>query len=303
MAFSRSLTTLASAVTVAGAAAGEANVTVALRGAADGRAAAVAGSTAEAGSRMLSDDTQYDHYFDKNAFSPYGATDIDSDATAPSGLTPQQCEDRCTADANCMCVTQDRATGKCWKRANCEPSQWTSQYNAGHNVYMKRGASPGPDASWFELRFYSNQDKCLDVKDHQTYNGNIVQLWDCFSSDNDQYWTAGDMNANINGAVKWATHQEKCLDVKDHETASGTPLQIWECIASDFDQQFYFDGSAPPAGSGSIPRPVGRLRWKDHPSKCVVAKDGGDRNGNTIVLTDCVDGQTDQYWVNDYVER
>jgi len=240
----------------------------------------------------------------KNAFAPYGATDIDSDATAPSGLTPQQCEERCTADANCMCVSQERTTGKCWKRANCDPSQWTSEYNAGYDVYMKRGYfPPGPSPSWFKLVLYTNPKKCLDVKDHQTDNGNVVQLWDCIDSDNDQYWTAGNTDAVINSDVKWATHTEKCLDVKDHQTFDGTPLQIWDCLDGDLDQHFYLDSTVRPAGSESIPRPVGRLRWKSHPSKCVVAKNGDDWNGNGIVLADCVDSQDNQYWVNDYVER
>jgi len=255
----------------------------------------------------------YDQYFDKNAFAPYGATDIDTDATAPSGLTPQQCEERCTADYSCMCVTLERSTGKCWKRANCEPSKWTSEYNAGHTVYMKRGSAPpapgpsppapGPSSDWFKLVLYTNPKKCLDVKDHGTTNGNMVQLWDCFDSDTDQYWNSGSMDAVINGDVKWANHPNKCLDVKDHQTSNGTPLQIWDCINGDFDQQFYLDISVVPSGSETIPRPVGRLRWKDHPSKCVVVKDSGDWNGNSIVLEDCMDKKDSQYWVNNYMER
>eukprot|EP00929_Paragymnodinium_shiwhaense_P037343 TRINITY_DN19911_c1_g2_i1.p1 TRINITY_DN19911_c1_g2~~TRINITY_DN19911_c1_g2_i1.p1 ORF type:complete len:646 (+),score=61.01 TRINITY_DN19911_c1_g2_i1:85-2022(+) len=90
----------------------------------------------------------YEQYFDKNAFQPYGATDIDDDQRAPSGLTPQQCEERCSADASCMCVTQERSTGKCWKRGSCVPSEWVSQHNAGYNVYMKRKAAPSPSEAF-----------------------------------------------------------------------------------------------------------------------------------------------------------
>merc|ERR1711976_1065776 len=129
-------------------------------------------------------------------------------------------------------------------------------YNAGRNVYMKRGfvpPTPRPSTASFKLLLYANQDKCLDVKDHKTDNGNM--------------------------------------------------LQIWDCLAGDFDQQFYLDTSVRPAGSDWIPRPVGRLRCKDHPSKCVVAQNGGDWNGNAIVLADCVDNQDNQYWVNNYIER
>jgi len=305
MAFSRSAATLVFAVATNLAVSDASDAPAALRGAVAGPSTFVAPAAAEV-ARKLSGDIQYDHYFDKNAFAPYGATDIDSDATAPSGLTPQQCEERCTADANCMCVTQERATGKCWKRANCDPSQWTSEYNAGYNVYMKRGygpSTPTPSTGSFRLMLYTNQNKCLDVKDHKTYNGNMVQLRDCIGSGNDQYWISDNGPFDINANIMWAPHPEKCLDVKDHQTSNGTPLQIWDCLPGDFDQEFYLDTSFRPVGSESLPVPVGRLRWKDHPSKCVVAQDGGDWNGNAIVLADCVDSQDNQYWVDSYVER
>jgi len=174
------------------AAAVAAGINLALVGASDASAklrgaqaaqAVGAGPEAANESHLLdgSEDPDYDHYFDKNAFAPYGATDIDTDDTAPSGLTPQQCEERCSADANCACVTQERATGKCWKRGNCDPSKWVSDYNAGYNVYMKHGSvppSPGPEppsTSWFSLRLYIDQSMCM--KAYPTwYDGNEVHL-------------------------------------------------------------------------------------------------------------------------------
>jgi len=89
---------------------------------------------------MPSPDGDYIVYTDKNAYAPYGAVDIDTDATAPEGLTSNQCEARCTADPACMCATLRRDDGKCWKRKDCVPSQWTSDYNAGYNVYLKLGS-------------------------------------------------------------------------------------------------------------------------------------------------------------------
>jgi len=153
---------------------------------------------------------------------------------------------------------------------------------------------------------YTNQNKCLDVKDHQTYNGNMVQLRDCIrSGGNDQSWISDNnlSGLDINGKIRWQPHPEKCLDVMNRETSNGTPLQIWDCLPGGFDQEFYLDTSVRPVGSESLPVPVGRLRWKDHPSKCVVAQNGGDWNINAIVLADCVDSQDNQYWVDSYVER
>merc|ERR1712232_854179 len=80
---------------------------------------------------------QYREYENKNAYHPYGATDIDDTNSAPSGLSPQQCQDRCSVDVRCSCVTWERSSGKCWKRSDCFPSGWTSPYNNGFNVYMK----------------------------------------------------------------------------------------------------------------------------------------------------------------------
>jgi hypothetical protein len=78
----------------------------------------------------------YTKYYDKNAYYPYGCNDIDTTDT-PTGLTPEQCQDWCTQDAQCGCVTYARQTGRCWRRANCVPSGWTSEYNIGYNVYLK----------------------------------------------------------------------------------------------------------------------------------------------------------------------
>jgi len=79
----------------------------------------------------------YTMYYDKNAYQPYGCTDIDTNGDAPTGLTEQECRDRCTEDSQCGCVTYARENGQCWRRANCVPSGWTSPYNIGYNVYVK----------------------------------------------------------------------------------------------------------------------------------------------------------------------
>merc|ERR1739845_275976 len=75
------------------------------------------------GARMQCIRPQYGYttYYDKNAYYPYGCTDIDT-TSAPTGLTPEECQDRCTADSQCGCVTYARVSGQCWRRANCVPS-------------------------------------------------------------------------------------------------------------------------------------------------------------------------------------
>eukprot|EP00929_Paragymnodinium_shiwhaense_P072479 TRINITY_DN3678_c0_g1_i5.p2 TRINITY_DN3678_c0_g1~~TRINITY_DN3678_c0_g1_i5.p2 ORF type:complete len:110 (+),score=21.54 TRINITY_DN3678_c0_g1_i5:566-895(+) len=79
---------------------------------------------------------QYRVYYNKNAYYPYGAVDIDHGDTAPA-LSAQECKDRCSERADCMCVTQETSTGMCWMRAECDPAGWRSPNNDGYNVFMK----------------------------------------------------------------------------------------------------------------------------------------------------------------------
>lgn len=73
----------------------------------------------------------YIEYDGKTAYSGHGGTEIDSDATAPTGLTVASCEARCDADAACSCVSFQPSIGKCWRRGSCVPSQFgtDSQFN------------------------------------------------------------------------------------------------------------------------------------------------------------------------------
>eukprot|EP00929_Paragymnodinium_shiwhaense_P072478 TRINITY_DN3678_c0_g1_i3.p2 TRINITY_DN3678_c0_g1~~TRINITY_DN3678_c0_g1_i3.p2 ORF type:complete len:132 (+),score=18.78 TRINITY_DN3678_c0_g1_i3:523-918(+) len=80
--------------------------------------------------------TKYRVYYNKNAYYPYGAVDIDHGDTAPA-LSAQECKDRCSERADCMCVTQETSTGMCWMRAECDPAGWRSPNNDGYNVFMK----------------------------------------------------------------------------------------------------------------------------------------------------------------------
>merc|ERR1711879_967086 len=117
--------------------------------------------------------------------------------------------------------------------------------------------------STFKLKWENHPGKCLDVKDHESYNGNVVQLWDCLDNDDDQYWVIDD--DALSYKIRWASHPEKCLDVKDHNRQNGAVLQIWDCEEGDDDQLFFM-------GSVKFSR-EGALHWKD--GKCVDVKDHG----------------------------
>jgi len=53
----------------------------------------------------------YESYHGRNAYAPNGATNIDTDQTAPTGYSVEQCEDRCTQDRECSCVTYEPRRG------------------------------------------------------------------------------------------------------------------------------------------------------------------------------------------------
>lgn len=97
------------------------------------------------------DSSGYIEFINKNAFSPYGATDIDDANSAPTGLSADECMARCSPQWQCSCVTYERQSGKCWMRANCDPDGWSSPYNFGYNVYLKKSSSHGTQSANFTM--------------------------------------------------------------------------------------------------------------------------------------------------------
>ncbi|MFJ9734126.1 arabinofuranosidase catalytic domain-containing protein [Streptomyces sp. NPDC101171] len=159
--------------------------------------------------------------------------------------------------------------------------------------------------------------KCVDVAADDTgVNGAAVQLWDCQTYAEDQFWThnpdgslgtlgrcldiSGNPTANGTkvqlwdcdgaGGQKWVRQTDgsllnpqsgRCLDSPSGATANGTRLQIWDCNGASA-QKFSVNGGAPVAGPGG---------------KCVdVAADDTGVNGTTVQLWDCQTWAVDQHW-------
>merc|ERR1712232_744098 len=60
-----------------------------------------------------------------------------------TGLSVEQCEARCDADATCDCVTYRSDLKDCWKRAACVESEFETL--AAYDVYMRqRAPTPAP---------------------------------------------------------------------------------------------------------------------------------------------------------------
>lgn len=86
--------------------------------------------------------------------------------------------------------------------------------------------------SGMSLMIFDN--KCIDVVDGKNTNGTKLQLWDCFSNNDNQKW------AFANGALTWNTFG-KCLDLTDGLGMSNTnPMQVWDCFGDNDNQKWKF---------------------------------------------------------------
>ncbi|GAA2336278.1 RICIN domain-containing protein [Dactylosporangium salmoneum] len=136
----------------------------------------------------------------------------------------------------------------------------------------------------------SANNKCLDVTNGSTADGNQPQMWTCYAGSQNQTWTLADNGsvqalgkcldvangATTDGAVvhmwtcydtvtsqKWTlnashdlvnTKSGKCLDIKDNNLADGAKLQLWSC-AGTANQKWNFSGatSQPTATATGVP--------------------------------------------------
>jgi hypothetical protein len=107
-------------------------------------------SLASPGSATLDDYLAYEGY---NCYSGHGGTEIDTDPV--TGLTAEQCAQRCTDDSYCHCVTycaKDSGAcaggqGNCWKRANCYPNIFEHDSATDpFTVFIKKNKPAPPDA-------------------------------------------------------------------------------------------------------------------------------------------------------------
>ena len=92
----------------------------------------------------------YVEYKGRTAHLGHGAaTEIDSDATAPTGYSAAECKARCDADPACGCVVLRPSSGKCWKRGGCVPVQFSP---GKYITYSIPPAPPHPPAAFEWIR-------------------------------------------------------------------------------------------------------------------------------------------------------
>ncbi|KAJ7859212.1 ricin B lectin domain-containing protein, partial [Mycena olivaceomarginata] len=90
-------------------------------------------------------------------------------------------------------------------------------------------------------------DKCLDVTNGATTNGNKLQIWTCATANTNQLFVPhGIVASNGNGGTVQWSGTNKCLDTTDGVLADGTPIQIWDCDSTNRNQQWSPQGVSVP---------------------------------------------------------
>merc|ERR1712232_587844 len=84
------------------------------------------------------------------------------------------------------------------------------------------------------IHWATHPNKCIEVQNGITQNGNLVGLGDCMSGDVNQEFYAPD---GLPGDIRWAAHPFKCLDVRGGPM-KGRHVQIWDCTEGNENQKF-----------------------------------------------------------------
>ncbi|KAF7358220.1 hypothetical protein MVEN_00870700 [Mycena venus] len=115
-------------------------------------------------------------------------------------------------------------------------------------------------------------DKCLDVTNGVTTNGNKLQIWTCATANTNQLFVP---NGN-GGTVQWSG-TSKCLDATNGVLADGTPIQIWDCDSTNRNQQWFPKAESTPKSFTIAP--------KSATSLCVAASSAA--LNASVILSPC----------------
>lgn len=115
--------------------------------------------------------------------------------------------------------------------------------------------------------------QCVDVSGNDTgTDGTGVQLWNCQSYAEDQYW-----RHHSDGSLSTIG---KCLDVKGDGTVNGTRVELWDCDEA--------------GGEVWRQRADGSL-FNPRSGRCLDSPDGATANGTRLRIWDC-NGSTAQHF-------
>ncbi len=118
--------------------------------------------------------------------------------------------------------------------------------------------------------------QCVDVAADDTgVDGTAVQLWNCQSYAEDQYWTH-----NVDGSLSTIG---RCLDINGNGTANGTQVELWDCNGV--------------GGQKWIQQADGSLR-NPQSGRCLDSPSGATGNGTRLQIWDCNGSAAQKFAVN-----
>ncbi|MET8150696.1 ricin-type beta-trefoil lectin domain protein [Actinoplanes sp. NPDC049668] len=116
-------------------------------------------------------------------------------------------------------------------------------------------------------------NKCLDVTDGSTADGNQPQMWTCYAGSANQTWQRAS-----DGTVRGLG---KCLDVQNNATADGATVHLWTCLAGVASQQWQAT--------------AGRDLINTASGKCLDIRNNNLADGARLQLWTCT-GAANQKW-------
>lgn len=118
------------------------------------------------------------------------------------------------------CLSEDNTEGL---SINCPPSMFPAP------------PPPPPPPAAAGTPIQSSTGMCMDLGGGDTSNGALLQMWDCYDGETQQ-WSFQD------GQLVYMPDPTKCVDLLGGDTTNGNPLGIWDCYGGD-SQQWGFDSN------------------------------------------------------------
>jgi hypothetical protein len=158
------------------------------------------------------------------------------------------------AEGDKVCVGKDLDPSKMYTLNICTPGTDPNQ----RWVYNK-----GP------IQFKRDTTKCIDLPGGSTTNGNQLELWDCNSTPNQNWYYDASSST-----LKFTANQSKCVDLEGGIAEPGAKVWLWDCNNLP-NQQWVLD------------QETGRIMWKKNQTNCLDLTGGSTTNGNKLQLWPC----------------
>ncbi|TNE47009.1 MAG: hypothetical protein EP344_19865, partial [Bacteroidetes bacterium] len=142
------------------------------------------------------------------------------------------------------------------------------------------------------IQLGAEQNYCIDLTDGNTSNGTDIQLWECVSGNDNQYWV-------YNGIYKMFHSKKnlnKCIDAANghNNTTSTVNILLWDCGYTNDNQKWTIEGAATAGNQTDTKHIVPVLA-----TGFAVHSHTGAQSGSNIQLWTKDDTNTAEQWIFD----